>query len=427
MHVAARRAGAGARRPRGRRPGRARAGGPLGAAARRRRRARWARRRSPSRATCRWAGTTLVADESDRRTTSMARVPLVVTPDRLELPPRGGRRPGHLGPDDPALLGAVAAVLGARRPRRPGRAGPVGRRRSWAPASCWSTRCTRRRRRVPVEPSPYLPVTRRFVSPLYIRVEEVPEYAYLTGAVRAEIERTALLQRAHERVAGADRPGRGVGGEAVGADAGARGAAQRRRGRPTTRRSCAREGAGLVDFATWCALAEVHGDDVDASGREALQDPRSPAVAAARAASSPTGSTSTAGCSGSLDEQLDAAQRRGRGGRDAARRRARPGRRRAPGRRRHLGAAGRDGPRRHASARRRTRSTSRARTGRSRRGGRTGWPRPATRRTATCCAPCCGTPAASGSTTSSGCSGSGGCRRAGRPPRAPTSGTTTRR
>ena len=47
----------------------------------------------------------------------------------------------------------------------------------------------------PVEPSPYLPVTRRFVSPLYLRVELVPEHAYLTGAVRAEIERTALLQR----------------------------------------------------------------------------------------------------------------------------------------------------------------------------------------------------------------------------------------
>ena len=38
--------------------------------------------------------------------------------------------------------------------------------------------------------SPYLPVTRRFVSPLYVRVELVPEFAYLTGAVRAEIERT---------------------------------------------------------------------------------------------------------------------------------------------------------------------------------------------------------------------------------------------
>ena len=36
-------------------------------------------------------------------------------------------------------------------------------------------------------------------------------------------------------------------------------------------------------------------------------------------------------------------------------------------------------------------------------------------------------PAGCGSTTSSGCSGCGGCRRAGRPPRARTSATTTRR
>ena len=55
---------------------------------------------------------------------------------------------------------------------------------------------------VPVEPSPYLPVTRRFVSPLYIRVEEVPEHAYLTGAVRAEIERHGAAAARHERVAG---------------------------------------------------------------------------------------------------------------------------------------------------------------------------------------------------------------------------------
>ena len=90
-----------------------------------------------------------------------------------------------------------------------------------------------------------------------------------------------------------------------------------------------------------------------------------------------------------------AARRRAAAGRRrpgmALGRRARPRGRRAPGRRRHLGAAGRDGPRGHASARRRTRSTRWARTGRSRRGGRTGWPRRATRPTATCCAPCCGT------------------------------------
>jgi 4-alpha-glucanotransferase len=42
---------------------------------------------------------------------------------------------------------------------------------------------------VPMEPSPYLPSTRRFVNPLYLRVEAIDEYAYLDEAARAEVER----------------------------------------------------------------------------------------------------------------------------------------------------------------------------------------------------------------------------------------------
>ena len=40
----------------------------------------------------------------------------------------------------------------------------------------------------PMEPSPYLPTTRRFGNPLYLRVEQIPEYAYLDAATRARIE-----------------------------------------------------------------------------------------------------------------------------------------------------------------------------------------------------------------------------------------------
>ena len=31
----------------------------------------------------------------------------------------------------------------------------------------------------PMEPSPYLPTSRRFVNPLYLRPEAIPEFAYV--------------------------------------------------------------------------------------------------------------------------------------------------------------------------------------------------------------------------------------------------------
>ena len=40
----------------------------------------------------------------------------------------------------------------------------------------------------PIEPSPYLPATRRFVSPLYIRPEDIREAAYLPSSQRALVE-----------------------------------------------------------------------------------------------------------------------------------------------------------------------------------------------------------------------------------------------
>ncbi|NUP59906.1 MAG: 4-alpha-glucanotransferase, partial [Pseudarthrobacter sp.] len=41
----------------------------------------------------------------------------------------------------------------------------------------------------PVQPSPYSPSTRRFFNPLYIRIEAVPELAYLKPRKRAALER----------------------------------------------------------------------------------------------------------------------------------------------------------------------------------------------------------------------------------------------
>jgi 4-alpha-glucanotransferase len=48
----------------------------------------------------------------------------------------------------------------------------------------------------PLSASPYLPMTRLFTSPLYLRVEDIPEYAALPAADKAAIDRLAAPLRA---------------------------------------------------------------------------------------------------------------------------------------------------------------------------------------------------------------------------------------
>jgi len=131
----------------------------------------------------------------------------------------------------------------------------------------------------PMEPSPYLPTSRRFVNPIYIRVEDIPEMGYMSSAERQLLEWHADDARTLNEADTIDR-------DAVWS---AKVAALRtvfsqprssRRERAFTA-FCDREGQGLLDFATWCALAEEHGlpwGDWPAD----LQDPRSPAVEALR-------------------------------------------------------------------------------------------------------------------------------------------------
>jgi len=110
----------------------------------------------------------------------------------------------------------------------------------------------------PMEPSPYLPTTRRFVNPIYIRVEDVRETAYLSSTDRALLEWAAEEQRA------ASAQGALVDRDAVWA---AKRSALRTvfdAGRTASREADlaafrAREGQGLTDFATWCALADRFG------------------------------------------------------------------------------------------------------------------------------------------------------------------------
>ncbi|MCL3860328.1 4-alpha-glucanotransferase [Actinotalea sp. K2] len=107
----------------------------------------------------------------------------------------------------------------------------------------------------PLTPSPYLPSTRRFVNPLYLRVEDIRETGYLPVAERSLVEWQAEVARplstdpgpmdrdtvwaakkvALEVVHAAPRsPARQAGFEAFRAD----------------------QGQGLEDFATWCAIVE---------------------------------------------------------------------------------------------------------------------------------------------------------------------------
>jgi 4-alpha-glucanotransferase len=134
---------------------------------------------------------------------------------------------------------------------------------------------------VPVEPSPYLPVTRRFVSPLYIRVEEVPEFGYLSGAARSEVERMGLELRA---LNAADvLIDRDAVWEAKRSALTMVHAVPRSPGRQADYDLFTElEGEGLRDFATWCALAEVHGP-VWSQWPDSLRDPRSAVVARAAA------------------------------------------------------------------------------------------------------------------------------------------------
>jgi 4-alpha-glucanotransferase len=131
----------------------------------------------------------------------------------------------------------------------------------------------------PMTPSPYLPTSRRFVNPIYISVEDIPEMGALSRVERQLLERRADDARRLNEADTIDR-------DAVWS---AKVAALRivfkqprssRRERAFTA-FCDREGQGLVDFATWCSLAQKHGLPWGRWPAE-LQNPSSPALEAVR-------------------------------------------------------------------------------------------------------------------------------------------------
>ena len=130
----------------------------------------------------------------------------------------------------------------------------------------------------PLEPSPYLPSSRRYVNPLYIRPELIAEYALLDERGRRQIQ--SLKARLLKDLDGVDRIERNPIWEAKVAalrivfDAGRSPARQM-----SLDDFVRREGRGLTQFATWCALVQELGMNWRQWPKE-FQRPASPAVSA---------------------------------------------------------------------------------------------------------------------------------------------------
>src|SRR5579859_4525162 len=161
----------------------------------------------------------------------------------------------------------------------------------------------------PVSNSPYLPMSRRYLSPLYLRIEDVAEYHQLTGAQHQHIEELAGRLRAASSTP--DLIDRDLVWSAKRRALEAIWQVPRRPGREQScRRFAEREGSGLAAWASWCALAERDGPDWRAWPAE-LADPARAARATARGSLAERAKFH-AWLQWLLDEQLAEAQRAAR-------------------------------------------------------------------------------------------------------------------
>jgi 4-alpha-glucanotransferase len=123
----------------------------------------------------------------------------------------------------------------------------------------------------PMENSPYLPSTRRFGHPLYIRPEKIEEYAYLDAADTARVTQIAAELRVHNET-----------GDLIDRDAVWTGKKEALERIFDVRRSPARqvafaafqaeEGEDLQAYGRWCVLAEKYGPSWDQWPAEAADE-----------------------------------------------------------------------------------------------------------------------------------------------------------
>ncbi|KUM99712.1 4-alpha-glucanotransferase [Streptomyces yokosukanensis] len=202
---------------------------------------------------------------------------LVVAPDRLPTPP--GRSYG--------LLVQLYSLL-SRRSWGMGDLGDLAELAGWAgrTAGAGFIQVNPLHAAVPgapTDPSPYRPSSRRFPDPVHLRVEAVPEFAYVADRERL----SALLERAERLRAAVLDKGALIDRDAVWE-------VKRAALEPVLavplgpgRQAAyddfrAAHGQALDDHATWYALAEVHGSDWH-HWPDGLRDPRSAGTARARA------------------------------------------------------------------------------------------------------------------------------------------------
>jgi 4-alpha-glucanotransferase len=128
----------------------------------------------------------------------------------------------------------------------------------------------------PLEPSPYLPSSRRFFNPVYLRVERIPEYAALPPQERDAVDQ--LVAQLRPWLTPQDPVDRDASWTAKRAALRIVHAAPRSAGRELDYAAyLRREGESLTDFATWNVLAEDHGNDAR-EWPEAYRRHDSPAV-----------------------------------------------------------------------------------------------------------------------------------------------------